>query len=68
MSNDSIVCIGHLDTRGIVACIKLGFDRESGGSSDTSDKLHERFVIDKGTSAPVFVDVAKEAMFDLIPL
>ena len=60
--------VRHLDTKGILTRIELGFHREPGRRADAADELRDRLVIDQRATAPVFGDVAEQPMLDLVPL
>ncbi len=68
-SQEQTVHLGvrHLDAKGIFTGIKLGFHPESRRCADASNEVHDRLVIDERTPAPVFGDMAEEAMLDLVP-
>src|ERR687892_392322 len=68
--DDDVLHLGvrHFDADRIGASIECGADGQPGRRAHTANELDDGLSIDERPAAPVFGDVAEEAMFDLVPL
>src|SRR5205085_8103048 len=62
------ISIRDLHAKRICSRIELRFDSQAGGGANVPNELYHRLVIDQWAAPPVFGDVAKESVLDLVPL
>src|SRR5713226_5398362 len=60
--------ITHLDSDGIAGSVQLRLDGQAGLGGGVGNQIHDHFMAHQRLAPPVPGDVAKHAMFNLVPL